>query len=88
MSVRFTKIECVEKTGTLVTTIYGTIAPQSSDELPRKGMFKAIEQASGPAWYKEELIQFLTLNNTKCFYIPDPDQPQKNLLDRFPECKK
>ena len=86
MTVRFREITCVQKTGTLITGIYGIIAPQSSDGLAEHGGFRANDEVRGPAWYKQELIQFLTLDNTKCFYIPDPDHPQRNLLDTFPTC--
>ncbi|HJW19717.1 MAG TPA: hypothetical protein VJ571_04090 [Candidatus Nitrosotalea sp.] len=65
--IRFSVIDCVEKTGTLITGIYGTIDPQPSDGMPEKTKFRAIEEAKGPAWYKHELIQLLTLNDIKCF---------------------
>lgn len=88
--LRFTEIECIEKTGTLVTGIYGTIEPQSSCVVPQKVRFRATETDKSPAWYKKELIQFITVgkpqNEIRCFYIPDSKNPQKNLLDQFHIC--
>ena len=91
--VTFTKIECVEKTDDLITGIYGTIAPQSSDSQPTKGRIRAIDEAKGPVFYKdpntakELIIEFRAGNNgTKNFFIPHPDNPGNNFLATFPEC--
>lgn len=89
--VLFTEIECVQKDGTLIVEIYGTIAPQSSDGQPTKARLRAIKEAKGPIEYifpdgKKKFIQFFTTKGTKCFFL-EGDTPEKNHLEQFPECE-
>ncbi|MGI0101449.1 MAG: hypothetical protein ACREA7_02515 [Nitrosotalea sp.] len=47
------EIKCIEKTGTLVTGIYGIIASQSSNTVPTEGKFRAIDEAKSPGMVQE-----------------------------------
>lgn len=93
--VTFIQIECVQKTSGLVTGIYGTIAPQSSDGVPTKGLLQAKDEARGPVFYKmsrtgkELLMEFRGgKDGVKCFFLPYPDKKPGNFLDSFPECEE
>ena len=90
----FLEIECVKKENGLVTEIYGLVAPNSSDKQPTKERLKAIYAVKvwqiyyKPKGEKENLIRYPTHQHTVCFVMQDPENPSKNYLDRFPECKQ
>ena len=89
----FQEIRCVKRDKGFVVSICGTFAPISSNGVPTEGSLNAVEGAKGSVDYLHPkhcklFVQFITAGteNTKCFFIADPEDASNNLLDDFDEC--